>query len=179
MKKVLHILGILDDDDIDWMMGVGTKREFRFGDKLIEEGTKTDEMFIILDGQVNVTVHSKKVAKLGSGEIVGEMSFLDTRPSSATVSALEDVTVLQLDYADLQARLNSNPYFKGRFFHALYAFLTQRLRSLNMSMVSYDTIIVDQDALEEGELDPETLEMISIAGARFRHMIQKLTGHER
>ena len=112
MKKVLHILGILDDDDIDWMVGVGTKREFRFGDKLIEEGTKTDQMFIILDGQVNVTVHSKKIAKLGSGEIVGEMSFLDTRPSSATVSALEDVTVLQLDYADLQARLNSNPYFK-------------------------------------------------------------------
>jgi CRP-like cAMP-binding protein len=90
MKRALFILGVLEDEDVDWLISVGRRQEISPGEVLIQEGIPCDDIFLVLDGILEVSVASLKnqpIAQLSSGEVVGEMSFVDGQPPSATVSA--------------------------------------------------------------------------------------------
>ena len=98
MRKVLYILGQLSDEDIYWMTRTGIRRRLVAGDQLILEGQPISAMYILIEGNLEVTNKGIGVlAKLGIGEIVGEMSFIDAAPPSATVTAVDDCLVLQLN----------------------------------------------------------------------------------
>ena len=53
---------------------------------LCEEGTVGREFFFIVDGTAAVRRNGRKVATLGPGQYFGELSLLDRKPRSATVS---------------------------------------------------------------------------------------------
>ncbi|RVU33963.1 cyclic nucleotide-binding domain-containing protein [Hwanghaeella grinnelliae] len=177
MKKVLYILGLLDDEDIDWMVSAGTREQYQPGDVLVREGQRTQFLFVIVEGNVDITVRGKQIANVGIGEIVGEMSLLDFRPASATVTAGEDLTVLKISFEELEARLQSNFRFQGRFYKALGVFLAQRMRTINMKVAYGDEaplIDEDDDELLDDEINDEVMEKLSLAGARFKVIIDKL-----
>ena len=95
MRKVLFIFGELSDKDVDWMMATGQRERILPGAVLIQEGKPVEALYIVLEGLLRVSVESagsRELARLGSGEIIGEMSFVDAHPPSATVKALENST---------------------------------------------------------------------------------------
>ncbi|MEO1069100.1 MAG: hypothetical protein AAFW95_08250 [Cyanobacteria bacterium J06638_6] len=47
MKRVVFILGVLDDEDVDWLIEAGQRRELQAGEVLIREGELCDELFLI------------------------------------------------------------------------------------------------------------------------------------
>ena len=99
MRKVLFILSELADGDVDWMIQNGTKTAFPSGSVLIREGEPIEVLYVLLDGKLEVSLAAlggKVVAVLQCGEILGELSFLDSRPPSASVTAVEDATVLSI-----------------------------------------------------------------------------------
>src|SRR5262249_44056181 len=98
MRKVLFLFGQLSDEDVQWMLAHGSKREVAAGEVLIRQGVPVDALFILLTGHLAVLLgpQEREIARLNAGEIVGEMSFVDARPPSATVRAIEDATVFAL-----------------------------------------------------------------------------------
>lgn len=62
------------------------------GTQLTREGTGGHECFVIADGEAVVRIDGRDVAKVGPGDIVGEMSLLDREPRSATVIATQQLT---------------------------------------------------------------------------------------
>jgi CRP-like cAMP-binding protein len=100
MRTVLFLFGQLSDDDLEWMLKAGRKRSLQEGDVLIRQGVPVDEVFILLEGRLAAWLTLRKgpereIARLQAGEIVGEMSFVDARPPSATVKAVENSTVFE------------------------------------------------------------------------------------
>ncbi len=179
MKKVLYILGLLEDRDVDWMISVGTKVVLRPGQKLVEEGVQAAAVSIIVQGSMDIVVGGRPLANVGSGEIVGEISLLDSRPPSATVLATSPTQVLSISIHDMKSRLASDPGFAGRFYHALAVFLAQRLRRNNLQLLVGNSkeIVMDRDSLDEmDEIDPDVLEQITLAGNRFQMIMAKLNG---
>jgi CRP-like cAMP-binding protein len=177
VKKVLYILGLLDDRDIDWMTTVGTKVTLRPGQKLVEEGVHAGAVSIIVKGNVDIVIGGRTVANVGSGEIVGEISLLDSRPPSATVQAAVPTQALSISIHDMKSRLASDPGFAGRLYHALAVFLAQRLRRNNLQLMvgTSKEIVIDQDKQDEmDEIDPDVLEQITLAGNRFQMIMAKL-----
>ena len=68
---------------------------------MIREGDPGQGLFVILLGEVEILRHEaggreKTVAKLGAGEVFGEMSLLGDRPTSATVRTLSRTTIMFL-----------------------------------------------------------------------------------
>jgi len=129
MRKALLVLGILNDSYLDWMIASGVRREIATGDVLIHEGKPVDSVFLVLDGALSVTsraMGNREVARLLSGEIVGEMSFIDSRPPSATERAIERSSVLVLARASLQAKLDTDSPFAARFYSLRYADLRDK-----------------------------------------------------
>ena len=90
MKKVLYILGELEDDDAEWLASTGNRRRLASGDVLIREGHDVDSVFFVTQGTFAVTTggRGQEVARVGTGEVLGEVSFIDRHPPTATVTAL-------------------------------------------------------------------------------------------
>lgn len=165
MRKALIILGTLDDSDIDWMIAVGKRKRMKAGSTLIVEGQKIDHVCIVLEGAFAVRVaalQNKEVAQLRAGEIVGEMSFVDSRPPSASVVALEDSLVLSIPSSELTTRLN-DPNFAARFYRSLAVFLANRLRN-TVTQLGFGRASEDAEGADLGdEIGPTMLETLAMA----------------
>jgi CRP/FNR family transcriptional regulator, cyclic AMP receptor protein len=171
MRKALYFLGILNDSDLDWLIAASTRRQVDAGMHLIDEGRPTDSVFVVIDGAFGVesaALGGRQIARIMSGEVLGEMSFVDTAPASATVKALERSSVLAISRKRLTAKLAEDSGFASRFYRALSMFLADRLRN---TMTSMGTGLRPAD---EGELQDDTMDNIALAGARFDWIQQRL-----
>jgi CRP-like cAMP-binding protein len=76
-------------------------------------------MFVLVDGKVTVSVHlragEERVATLGAGNIVGEMSLLTGARRSATVTATRPVSALEIAKPALEELLTGSPGLIARF----------------------------------------------------------------
>lgn len=104
-------------------------RKVAKGEALLTEGTKTKEMYWVLEGSFLITKlnnHDQNVVvgEALAGELVGEMSFLDKLPRSASVIAKEDSEVLVIPHKKFMDVLDDQP----RWFRSLMSTLSHRLR---------------------------------------------------
>lgn len=177
MRKVLFILGELSDDDVEWMIANGKKQQVPAGTVLIHEGQAVNALYIILDGSVSVLAQAlggQEIARLGVGEMVGEMSFVDARPPSATVKALEKATVFVIPRGELSIKLEQDHPFAARFYRAIAVFLSDRLRG-TVSRLGYGRgQRLTEDVEYADELDPSVLDTVYLAGTRFDRMLKRL-----
>ncbi len=126
------ILGALLDSDIFWLQTTGKTEQIPAGKVLIEEGQSVNTFYIVLLGTLTVSLSSadnREIARLGSGEVLGEMSLVDDRPSAATVRAAEHSIVLAIPHHQLARKLDQDEGFASRFYRAIAIFLSSRLRS--------------------------------------------------
>ena len=173
VQKALFFLSVLNDTDIDWLIAAGSKRDIALGSPIIEEGRLAESLFIVLDGRFSVRTGSGvEIARLKAGEIIGEISFVDRRPPSASVKAIEPSCVLAIPRAELEAKLTNDIHFAVRFYRALALFLSHRLRS-TVGLMGYGQTEVQADEHRD-ELDPDTLDNLSLAGARFDWLQRRL-----
>lgn len=174
MQKVLYILGQLNDDDVEWLSDAGERRKYGRDALLIEQGVPNDDLFIVLQGFVAVVVEGVgELHVLGSGEILGEMSLVDSRPPSATVVARGDVYVLSLPFETLRRHVETDLGFGMRFYRALATFLSQRLRNERTPDFNREIgLLADQE--QDDELDAYVLDNLQVAGARFDRLLKKM-----
>ncbi|MCP5423439.1 MAG: cyclic nucleotide-binding domain-containing protein [Chromatiaceae bacterium] len=177
MRKVLYILGQLRDQDVTWLGEAGRVRRVSPGEVLIVEGRHNDQLFIVLSGELDVTAGDTKVAALGAGEIIGELSFVDSAPPSASVTAKTESEVLALDHDTVQRRLARDSVFAAGFYRAIAMFLADRLRGTVQRMgYSEDLGLAGDEALSD-ELDDRLLDSVSLAGERFQRLLRTLGAH--
>ncbi len=130
MANALYVLAGLLDADIDWMAGVGTLRRLDAGTRLIEAGFRPAELYFVLGGTLDVRLgDGKSVAMLGSGDLVGEMSFVEQRAPGASVVAATAAELLAVPAERILAQLEEDQGFGLRFYRALAALLSERLRA--------------------------------------------------
>ncbi|MBD1806019.1 MAG: cyclic nucleotide-binding domain-containing protein [Symplocastrum torsivum CPER-KK1] len=176
MKKVFFLLGELDDDDIDWMVSSGRREEVEAGTVLIQEGQAIDTLHILLEGTLSVSVSAlegKTIARLTSGAVVGEMSFADARPPSATVQAVETSLVLSIPRQLLIEKLQEDQGFASRFYRAIAIFLSTRLRGTVRYLGYAKDQLVNEDNNVE-DLSPEMIDNVPLAKARFDWLLRRL-----
>ncbi|MBM3811092.1 MAG: cyclic nucleotide-binding domain-containing protein [Acidimicrobiia bacterium] len=172
MRKVLYLFGVLEETDIDWLARNGEKQYLEPGTVLIREGEPVGSLFLVLEGGLEVKrSNGARVATLLSGEIVGEISFVDARPPSATVQTMEASHVLAVDRERLKAKLAADAAFASRFYLAIAVFLADRLRATT-SQLGYGSPAQDQKAPDE--IDDTMMDAVSVANVRFDNFIKTL-----
>jgi CRP/FNR family cyclic AMP-dependent transcriptional regulator len=175
MRKILYILGELEDADLQWLIDAGTVRAIDAGTPVISEGDALDDLFIVIDGEFVVSTAGSELARLSSGEVMGEMSLLDSRPPNATVTAGRDSTVFSIPQAALRSKLAGDPGFAAHFYRAICTFLANRLGRTGQLVGA--TAPATQSGNSDGdELSPEALETVALAGARFDWFLQRVRG---
>jgi len=74
----------------------GRTRSFGAGQVLLREGEQGDSLMVVTEGQVSVHTGGFKLAELGPGATLGEMSLVDPGARSATVLALSPGKVIEI-----------------------------------------------------------------------------------
>jgi CRP/FNR family cyclic AMP-dependent transcriptional regulator len=175
MRKVLYIFGLLTDGDVEWMAQTGIRRYLNDGDVVIREGDSADSLIFLLEGQLLVTTRRLgQIARLGVGEVVGEISLVDSAPPSATITASGSGSALLLDKKKLMQKLDDDEGFGSRFYRALAVVLADRLRDARGGLSGVSSIS-DETIIAEDELDVGILDRVSAAGERFNRMLRTLS----
>jgi CRP/FNR family cyclic AMP-dependent transcriptional regulator len=174
MRKVLFIFGELTDADVDWLAKAGERVQLSAGTVLIPVGTRVDHLFILLDGQLVIkAANGTFIAKLESGEVVGEMSLVDPAPTAVSVEVAVDSLLFRVPDVKLREKLASDSGFAARFYRAICIFLADRLRATTRRM-GYGSQDEIDSAAARGELNENVMETMHLAGARFARMLQKM-----
>lgn len=97
------------------------------GANVIREGDHGQDLFVIVDGECEVSRGGKPIAVLGPGSHVGEMALLNQRPRTATVTALGECRLLQLERAAFHALMGREPGIACKFLWQFAQTLSLRL----------------------------------------------------
>ena len=83
------------------------------GDIIVSEGVASNNAYIILEGKVNITkkVNKKSILinSLGKGEVFGEMGLISQSIRSASVVAVDDVTIGIIEREQFEATVSQLP----------------------------------------------------------------------
>jgi CRP-like cAMP-binding protein len=106
-------------------------REYRDGDCLIEQGTMGRSMYIVVSGQLEVVRREgpleSRLARLGPGDVFGEIGFVHETYRTADVRALGPVAVLRIDHERLKKDLAFLPHIMAKLNFNISGILGKRL----------------------------------------------------
>jgi CRP/FNR family cyclic AMP-dependent transcriptional regulator len=98
-------------------------RRYQPGETVFREGDVGQTMFVVRAGQVRITRQvrggERTFAVLGPGEFFGEMAVLSGRPRSATATAVDALTLLELDEKRFEAMINTQAEIAARILKKL------------------------------------------------------------
>jgi CRP-like cAMP-binding protein len=126
LRKV-QLFSSCSTKDLERIAKAGDELPFKAGTTIVDQGQTGKEAFIVLDGTVTVRRNGKKVATLGNGTVVGELSLLDHGPRTATVICETDCTLLLITQRHFLAVVDDVPALA----HKLLGSLASRIRDLD------------------------------------------------
>lgn len=101
------------------------------GEFLLREGDESNQLYFLNEGTMAVIKRKgdkeNQIGTIYSGELVGEMSFLDNEPRSASVKAITDCQLTVIPRDKLEKYISRQP----SWYRALVKTLVSRLRKAN------------------------------------------------
>jgi len=81
------------------------------GKVIIKEGAEGNLMYVVVEGEVTISLGGTEIAVVRPGEIVGEMALINADLRSATVTARTDCRLAPIDQASFESMLRHVPDF--------------------------------------------------------------------
>ncbi len=89
------------------------------GAVIIEEGVEGNHMYVVMEGEVAISLRGREIANASAGEIVGEMALIDAEIRSATVTATTDCVLAVIDETSFKSMLKHVPDFNLHVMNVL------------------------------------------------------------
>ena len=105
----LSALDGLTEDEAARALGKSNIIECRAGDRVLKKGGVARNMFVVLEGNLEVRDEGALVRVLSPGEIFGEMAFLLEQPRAADVYAANNGRILSLSEGTLRKSISTDP----------------------------------------------------------------------
>ncbi len=105
----------LSDAQLAQLMSGMRARSVRAGEAILGEGSVNNQIYLLLHGEVSIRKRGEdedakrefEISRLQKGAFFGELSWLDSRPASATVTAVGDCEIAALPVDELPSELRS------------------------------------------------------------------------
>lgn len=107
------------------------ERSHATGEVLVRQDDPGDSMYVVVQGEVCVTIDGREVTRFGAGEHFGELSLVDEQPRSATVTAATAGSSISIRRQQLQDFCQREPDLGNLVMWRLLATLGSRLRETN------------------------------------------------
>ena len=129
--KRIDLFSQISSEDLAQIAQITEELQIEEGEDVFLEGEPGNTLYFTVNGQVRIHRGGTTLATLGERSVFGEMSLLDMEPRSATVTVVEDVTLLRIEREDFNDILAE----KAEIAQGIIKVLSQRLRrTLNMNV---------------------------------------------
>lgn len=134
MQNRETFLSDLSEVDRKVIFDLCTRQTVRPRAVIVSQGSSGRDMFIVVSGSLKVSVLSgegKEISfvVLRQGDYFGELSMIDGRRRSATVTAIESSELLVLSHAEYQRLLREHPHTATEFLTRMLLTLANRIRA--------------------------------------------------
>ena len=139
---------IAEEKLIEWVVSNGTVVSAKQSLTLIREGDYCKEFYILRHGHLVVTTSRRSeddvlLAKLSEGALVGEMSFLESRPPVATVVAEAGSEILAVNKDTLSSAIKNDSSLGRALYHLLAQKLSQQIQQQNAMVHKFSGNVVE------------------------------------
>lgn len=124
--KSIELFSALPGEDLAQVALIAVEESRERDEEIFAEGEGGDALYLVLEGKVRVHKGEKTIAELGERECFGEMAILDASPRSASVTTLEEVSLLKIAREDFQEILAEKP----EIAQGILQVLIKRLRAV-------------------------------------------------
>jgi CRP-like cAMP-binding protein len=124
LKKV-PLFADLDDKELDVVARCATQLDYPPGKVLMTEGGSAHEMFVVIEGEVEVTRDGVHIADLGPGSFAGEMALLTHTHRNSTVTTKTTASVLHLDGRGFTGILRDVPSIAAKMLPVIASRVTE------------------------------------------------------
>ena len=97
------------------------------GDFLFREGDKGDKMYVLLEGEIDISLGDFVLEAAGPGALIGEMALIDDAPRTANAVAKTVCRLAQIDRRRFHFLVQQTPHFATHVMKTL----ADRLRHMN------------------------------------------------
>ena len=105
--------------------------QVKTGEVLAEQGQKGWEFIFIVEGQARVRKDGKVIRQLSGGDFFGEISLIDGKPRTASVTAETDMTALVVHKPSFDHLLNTIPGLQKKILISLCDYLRRVEKAIN------------------------------------------------
>jgi hypothetical protein len=123
----LSALDGLSEDEVARVLGRSNIIRCSAGDRVLKQGGVASNMFVVLEGTLEVKVDGELVRVFSPGDVFGEMAFLLERPRAADVYAATDGRILSLSQSTLRKAVASDPEVAAQLLLNLSKMLCYRI----------------------------------------------------
>jgi len=161
----------------------GTLKSVSSGEVLFYKGDTSESMYAIISGHFDVIDYDptctlsdhegiqKCIAKISTGDILGEMGLLRGAPRSATVVATEDSELLPINWKVIQRLQWLYPPTAQKFFVNMMGILCDRVERLTVCLAE-ESLVDDLTGLKNRKGFARCLEQEADRARRLGHPLQ-------
>jgi len=144
--KHVSIFAALSDEVISHIGSHARRLEISGGQVLFAEDELAKEMVVVLSGRLEVFKRGRngveaRIAILGPGDVIGEMSLVDIQPRSAAVRALEASSLVSFSHADIAGVYREHPQSYTLLVLNIAREISIRLRRMDAMLANITTEI--------------------------------------
>ncbi len=133
----LPVFSMLDKERIKELLPLVRLNSYAPGSYIIKENQTARMLYFLIGGHVAIFKNNVKLGELRrTGDIFGEMSFIDEKARSASVMAKKDTLCLEIEMkgVDLGAADQTGPFY-AVIYRAFSEILALRLRKMNDELI--------------------------------------------
>ncbi len=139
----------LTDREILRVLQVTDVSVFKAGDVIMAEGDKGDELYIVLEGSVEVMRGDAKLATLTPGEHLGEMALIRSQPRSATAIAQGACEMMVLRRTEFFEILRKEHQLAVKLLWQFLGVLAERLAATSKELGDAKEELAAEDITDE------------------------------
>lgn len=167
MERDLEHDALLDEALLNTLRQLGARKRYPAGQVLTQQGQIEHSFYVIEEGLTLVSRADdegvvRELDRLGPGSYFGEMGLLDDNPRFATVRALTDVSVIEIDEAGFNVLVNSHPglvlSMVRRVLQSFRQLDSRTIESLHRKNELLETAYYDLQAAQAQIIEKERLE---------------------
>ena len=132
LLKSLHGFRGLGDGELLHLMEASTQKFYRQGERVFQEGETQLEMYVVIRGEVHLSVTAagdRVLDRLKKGSIFGELAFLNGKPRAATATASADSLLLVLHRDSFDRLVDREQHLGLMVFHNIATDLSEKLQA--------------------------------------------------